>query len=155
MGVVGNVELVERLLGPWDCADIAFLRGFAFENFDWASFDVSLVVLLQPRPPLSARWPTPNGAFWETEILFQCVRDLRITVTGPWDIETPGFVIEDISAWQWEGIRLRVYDVEGAPVSFNARSASVRRCHPAEAGPACPAFGRQEQGLHPGEGGAA
>jgi hypothetical protein len=138
VGVVGNAEIVERAVGRWDCADIAFLRRFAFENFPGAVFDLSLVVLLQPRSPLSARWPDPGRAFWELEIVFQGVRDLRITVTGPGDMQTPGFVIEDISAWQWEGVRLRVYDEEGAPVAFNARSASVRWCRPAEAGPACP-----------------
>ena len=74
--------------------------------------------------------------------MFQRVRDLKITVTGPWDIQTPGFVIEDIGAWQWEGIGLRVYDEEGAPVAFNAQSANVQWCRPAEAGPACPPFSR-------------
>jgi len=143
MGMVGNSELVKRVLGRWDCADIAFLRRFAFENVDdGALFDLSLVVLLQPRPPHSARWPDSRGAFWELEIVFQRVRDLKITVTGPWDIQTPGFVIEDIGAWQWEGIGLRVYDEEGAPVAFNAQSANVRWCRPAESGPACPTFSR-------------
>ena len=93
---------------------------------------------------LTARWPDPRGSFWELEIVFQGIRDLRITVTGPWDIQTPGFVIEDISAWQWEGIRLRVYDQEGAPVGFNAQSARVRWGRPAAARPVCPTFGRQE-----------
>ena len=143
MGVVANAELVERELGRWDCADVAFLRRFAFENCDGASFDLSLVVLMQPRPPLTSRWPDPRGAFWEVEMAFQGVRDLRITVTGPWDMQTPGFVIEDIRAWQWEGVRLRVYDEEGAPVGFNTRSASVRWCRPDAAGPACPTFARQ------------
>jgi hypothetical protein len=142
MSVVENSELVERALGRWDCADIAFLRRFAFENITGGSFDLLLVVLLQPRPPLSARWPDPTGSFWEMEIVFQGVRDLKITVTGPWDIQTPGFVIEDISAWQWEGVRLRVYDEEGAPIGFNAQSASVRSCRPAAAGPLSPRFGR-------------
>jgi hypothetical protein len=122
------------MLGRWDCSDIAFLRHFAFENFDGASFDLALAVLAQPRPPNSARWPDFNGPFWELEIVFQCVRDLKIVVTGPWDIQTMGFVIEDVSAWQWEGIRLRVYDEEGAPVSFNAQSASIRSCRPAPPG---------------------
>ena len=138
MSAITNSELVERMLGRWDCADIAFLRRFAFENIKGASFDLTLVVLAQPRPPLSARWPDPSGSFCEVELVFQGVRDLRITVKGPWDIQTPGFVIEDISAWQWEGIRLRVYDEEGAPVSFNAQSASVRWCRPAATGPLTP-----------------
>jgi hypothetical protein len=60
VGIVGNSELVKCVLGRWDCADIAFVRRFAFENSDRASFDLSLLVLLQRRPPHSARGRTPE-----------------------------------------------------------------------------------------------
>jgi hypothetical protein len=149
VGVVANTGLVERAVGRWQSTDIAFIRRFDFENCDGQSFDLVLLTLLQPRPPLSAGWPNPDGPFWEVIISFERVHSLSLTVNGPWDIQTEGFVIEDISAWQWEGVRLRVYDYEEGSYRFNAWSATIRSCIPARYGPGCPVLSRVYPGPFP------
>jgi hypothetical protein len=150
VGVIANAELVEQAVGRWQSTDIAFIRRFGFENCDGPSFDLVLLALLQPRPPLSAGWPNPEAPFWEVVISFQRVSDLSLTVSGPWDIQTEGFVIEDISDRQWEGVRLRAYDYEEGSYRFNARSATIRSCVPAQHGPSCPVLSRVYPGLFPG-----
>ena len=150
MGVVANTDLVERAVGRWQSSDIAFIRRFDFEYSEGPAFDLVLLVLLQPRPPLSTGWPDPHGPFWEAVIAFHRVRDLSLSITGPWDIQTEGFVIEDISGWQWEGLRLRVYDYEGGPYRFDAWSATIRSCVPARSGPVCPMLSRVYPGPFPG-----
>ena len=142
MAAVANAEIAERVVGRWKPTDVAFIRRVEFENCTSQSFDLALTVLLQPRPPLSVGWPDPSGPFWEVEIAFQGVRDLRFTIHGPWDVQCPGFDIEDISDRQWEGIKLLVYDYEGEPVGaaleFGAKAAAIRSCQRAGSGPNCP-----------------
>ena len=150
MGVIANTDLVERVVGRWQSIDIAFIRRFDFENCDGPSFDLVLLALLQPRPPGSAGWPNPDDPFWEVIISFERVSDFSLTVNGPWDIQTEGFVIEDISDRQWEGVRLRVYDYETGAYRFNAWSAIIRSCVPARHGPRCPVLSRVYPGLFPG-----
>jgi hypothetical protein len=150
VGVVANTGLVEGAIGRWESTDVAFIRRFDFENWVDGSFDLVLLTLLQPRPPLSAGWPNPDGSFWEVVIAFERVLDLSLTVDGPWEIQTEGFVIEDISTWQWEGVRLRVYDYEEGPYQFNARSATIRSCLPARHGPGRPVISRVYPGPFPG-----
>ncbi|HMC66145.1 MAG TPA: hypothetical protein VKI65_14510, partial [Gemmataceae bacterium] len=82
MSVVANTELIEHELGRWQPTDVAFIRRFAYENWDGRSFDLALMVLMQPRGPLSSGWPDPAQPFWEVEIVFHDVRDLSITVQG-------------------------------------------------------------------------
>lgn len=89
MSVVTNTEAIVREVGRWNPSDIAFIRRVSFENSDGISFDLVLQVLVQPRPPLSAGWPDLNGRFWEAVLVFRGVRDLVLTVCGPWDIQTP------------------------------------------------------------------
>src|SRR5438270_185479 len=113
MAFVANSEVVERERGRRAPADVAFIRRFVFEHCSLRGFDLILLVLVQPRPPLSVSWPDPCGPFWEVEIVVQEVRDLSFTIHGPWDVQCPGFDIEDISDRQWEGVRLLVYDYEG------------------------------------------
>src|SRR5437870_3092697 len=139
MSFVANAEIVVGDVGRWQPSDVACIRRVWFENCHADSFDLALRALLQPRPPLSVGWPDPRGVFWEIEIAFQGARDLSLTLCGPWDIQTPGFAIEDIRDRQWEGVNLLVYDYEGLPtgssIRFGARSALVRSCRRAEYGP--------------------
>lgn len=153
--VVENIELVESAVGRWEPADVAFIRRFEFENCTPLGFDVVLLVLIQPRPPLSAGWPDPGGPFWEAEIAFRGVRDLEFTLRGPWDVQCPGFDIQDITDRQWEGVRLLVDDYEGepvgAPIRFGAWSAEVRWCRPARHGPNAAELWREYPGVFGGE----
>jgi hypothetical protein len=155
MSVVANAEIVVREVGRWQPSDIACIRRVWFENCDGQSFDLALRALLQPRPPLSAGWPDPQGVFWEAEIAFHGVRDLRLIPCGPWDIQTPGFAIEDIRDRQWEGVNLLAYDCEGLPtgssIRSGAKSAVARSCRRAEYGPAPPGLWREYPGVF-GEG---
>jgi hypothetical protein len=149
VGIVANTDLVKQAVGRWEASDIAFIRSFGFESCDGPNFDLVLLTLLQPRPPLSAGWPDPDGPFWEIAIAFERVRNLSLIVEGPWDIQSEGFVIEDISTWQWEGVRLRVHDYEEGPYRFDAWSATIRSCVPAHRGPGCPAISRVYPGVYP------
>jgi hypothetical protein len=155
MVAVAGAEIVEGAVGRWLPSDVAFIRRFCFENCSASGFDLVLLVLVQPRPPLSVGWPDPAGPFWEVEIAFEGVRDLSFTIRGPWDVQCPGFDIEDISDRQWEGVRLLVYDYEGepvgAPIRFAARSAVIRSCQPAQHPPNSPVLTREYPGVFGGE----
>jgi hypothetical protein len=149
MDVVARTEMIVQQVGRWDPADVAYIRRVSFENRDGGSFDLALMLLLQPRPPLSAGWPDRNGEFWEVDIVFNRVRDLVLTVCGPWDIQTPGFALDDIRERQWEGINLLVSDHEGLTqdgICFGARSAQVRSCRPAAFAPNSPSIWREFPG---------
>jgi hypothetical protein len=153
MGVVTGIDIVATQAGRWEPTDVAYIRRVSFENWDGASFDLALVLLLQPRPPHSAGWPDPNGRFWEVEIVFSRVRDLALTVCGPWDIQTPGFSLDDIRDRQWEGINLLVSDYEGLTkdgISFGAKSAQVRSCRSARYAPNSPEVWREYPGVFGG-----
>ena len=153
MGVVTGTGIIATQVGRWNPADVAYIRRVSFENCDGASFDLALLLLLQPRPPLSAGWPDPNGRFWEVEIAFKQVRDLVLTVCGPWDIQAPGFSLDDIRERQWEGINLLVSDYEGLTqdgIRFGARSAEVRCCRPAALPPNSPGIWREYPGVFGG-----
>jgi hypothetical protein len=151
MSAVTNTEIVAREVGRWQPSDVVCIRRVWFENCDGHSFDLVLKGLLQPRPPLSAGWPDPQGVFWEVEIAFQKVRDLSLTLCGPWDIQTPGFAIEDIRDRQWESVNLLVYDYEGLPTGsslrFGAKLAVIRGCCRAEYGPDSPGLWREYPGI--------
>jgi hypothetical protein len=153
MSVVANTEMIVQQVGRWNPADVAYIRRVSFENWDGASYDLVLLLLLQPRPPLSAGWPDLNGRFWEVEIVFNRVRDLVLSVCGPWDIQTPGFSLEDIRERQWDGINLLVSDYEGLTqegISFGAKSAQVRSCRPAVFAPNSPSAWREYPGVFGG-----
>jgi hypothetical protein len=155
MGVVTGIEIVASQAGRWNPADVAYIRRVSFENWDSVSFDLALLLLLQPRPPLSAGWPDPNGRFWEVDIVFNRVRDLVLTVCGPWDIQTPGFSLDDIRERQWEGINLLVSDYEGLTqdgIRFGAKSAQIRSCRPAAFPPNSPGVWREYPGVFGGSG---
>lgn len=150
MAVVTGPEMLVQQIGRWDPADVAYIRRVSFENWDGVSFDLALLLLIQPRPPLSAGWPDPNGRFWEVEIVFKRVRDLVLTVCGPWDIQTPGFSLDDVRERQWEGINLLVSDYEGLTqdgIRFGAKSAQVRSCRPAAFPPNSPGIWREYPGV--------
>jgi hypothetical protein len=153
MSVVANTEMIVDQVGRWNPADVAFIRRVSFENWDRASYDVALFLLLQLRPPLSAGWPDLNGRFWEVEIVFHQVRDLLLTVCGPSDIQTPGFSLDDIRERQWDGINLLVSDYEQLNqdgIRFGAKSALVRSCRPATLPPNALGMWRQFPGEFPG-----
>jgi hypothetical protein len=153
MGFVTGTEIIASHAGRWDPADVAYIRRVSFENWDGASFDLALLLLLQPRPTLSAGWPDPTGKFWEADIVFKRVRDLVLTVCGPWDIQTPGFALDDIRERQWEGINLLVSDYEGLAqdgIRFGAKSAQVRSCRPAAFLPNSPEVWREYPGVFGG-----
>lgn len=155
MAVLVGTELIVQQLGRWDPADVAYIRRVSFENCEGESFDLALLLLLQPRQPLSARWPNPNGKFWEVDVVFNRVRDLVLTVCGPWDIQTPGFGLDDISERQWEGINFLVSDYEGLTqegISFGAKSAQVRVCRPAALAPNSRGVWREYPGVYGGTG---
>ena len=138
MDVVTGTKIIAQQIGRWDPADVAYIRRVSFENWEGTYFDLTMLLLLQARPPLSAGWPDPNREFWETVISFQGVRDLSLTICGPWDIQTPGFALEDIRERQWEGVNLLVYDYEGLTqegIRFGAKSALVRSCRRTEFSP--------------------
>lgn len=150
---VAGTEVVATAVGRWNPADVAYIRRVSFQNWDGASFDLALLLLLQPRPPLSAGWPDPNGKFWEVEIVFHGVRDLVLTVCGPWDIQTPGFALNDIRERQWEGISLLVSDYEGLTkdgIRFGAKSAQIRNCRLAAFPPNSPDVWREYPGAFGG-----
>ena len=88
-------------------------------------------------------------SFLEVLIAFERVSSLRLTIEGPWYFQTQGFVIEDIRNWQWEGVRLRVYDFEESSYNFNAWSATIRSCELALLGPGCPVLNRVYPGVFP------
>jgi hypothetical protein len=153
MAVVADTEIIVQQVGRWNPADVAYVRRFWFENWDCESFDLALLLLVQPRPPLSAGWPDVNGRFWETEIVFNRVRNLVLTVSGPWDMQTPGFSMDDIRERQWEGIGLLVSDYEGLTqdgIRFGAKSAQVRHCRPAAFAPNSPGVWREYPGVFGG-----
>lgn len=155
MSVVRDTEIIVRQVGRWNPSDVAYIRRVAFENCNGAAFDLALLLLLQPRPPLSAGWPDPNGTFWETDICFKHVRNLSLTICGPWDIQTPGFAFEDIRDRQWEGVNLLVYDYEELTqesIRFGAKSAQVRSCQPASLAPNSPNVWREFPGVFNGSG---
>ena len=151
--IVANTEIVERMVGRWRPADVAFIRRLAFDNCTPESFDVVLVLLLQPRPALSVGWPDLSGPFWEVEIAFRDVRDLELVVRGPGDVQYPGFDIEDIRDRQWDGVNLLVHDYEaapvGAPVHFGARRAEVLGCRASLHPPNSPELWREFPGAYP------
>lgn len=153
MGVVIGTEIVAIQVGRWNPADVAYIRRVSFENWDGVSFDLALLLLLQPRPPRFVGWPDSNEQFWEVEIVFNQVRDLVLTVCGPWDIQTPGFSLDDIRERQWEGINLLVSDYEELTqdgIRFGAKSAEVRCCRPAEFPPNSPGVWREYPGVFGG-----
>ncbi len=150
MDVVTGTDIIVSQVGRWNPADVAYIRRVSFENWDGDSYDMALLLLIQPRPPLSAGWPDPSGNYWETEIVFYRVRNLVLTVCGPWDIQSPGFALDDIHERQWEGINLQVSDYEGLTqdgICFGAMSASVRSCCPAEFPPNSPSLWREYPGV--------
>lgn len=63
MGVVTGSEMIATHTGRWNPTDVACIRRVSFENWNDASFDLALLLLLQPRPPIPAGWPDPNGKF--------------------------------------------------------------------------------------------
>jgi hypothetical protein len=150
---LANTEIIERMVGRWSPSDVAFIRRLAFENCTPEGFDVVLVLLVQPRPLLSAGWPDPSGPFWEVEIGFRDVRDLEFVVRGPGDVQSPGFDIEDIRDRQWDGVNLLVHDYEappvGAPIPFGARRAEVLACRAASQPPNSPDLWRELPGAYP------
>ncbi len=152
---IAGAEIVEAAVGRWLPTDVAFIRQFKFENCTASGFDLILLVLVQPRPPQSAGWPDPVGPFWEVEVAFERVGNLNFTIHGPWDVQCPGFDIEDISDRQWEGIKLLVYDYEGepigAPIRFGARSAVIRSCQPARYAPNSIVLTREYPGMFDAE----
>ena len=153
MPPVSNVQLIVQEVGRWAPSDIAFIQRVEFENCEAASFDLVLHVLIQPRPLTSAGWPDLSSTFWKAEIAFEGVRDLVLTQCGPWDIQTPGFEIEDIRQRQWDGQSLLVYDYEGLTqegIKFGARAAQVRSCKPADSLPNAPSVWREYPGKFPG-----
>jgi hypothetical protein len=155
MGVFQGTEIIATQVGRWHPADVAYIRRVSFENWDNVSFDVALLLLLQPRPQLSEGWPDPKGKFWETEIVFKEVRDLVLTVCGPWDIQTPGFALDDIRERQWEKANLLVSDCEGLTqegIRFVAKSATVRSCRVSGLPPNSPGVWREYPGLFGGSG---
>ena len=155
MAAVADTHVIVEQVGRWSPADVAYIRRVSFENSESLYFDLVLLLLLQPRPHHSAGWPDPNGRFWEVEIVFNQVRDLVFTVSGPWDIQTPGFSLDDIRDRQWEGINLLVSDSEGLTqdgIRFGARSAMVRSCRLAPFPPNSPSVWREYPGVFPGSG---
>ena len=153
MAVVADTDMIVQQVGRWNPADVAYIRRVSFENWDGVSFDLALMILLQPRPPFSAGWPDTNGRFWEVEISFNRVRNLVLTVCGPSDIQTPGFSLEDVRERQWEGINLLVLDYEGLTqdgIRFGAKSAQVRSCRPAAEAPNSPGVWREYPGVFGG-----
>lgn len=153
MPAVSNVELISQEVGRWAPSDIAFIQRVEFYNSEASSFDLNLHVLIQPRPPKSAGWPDPNASFWNAEIVFRGVRDLVFTRCGPWDIQTPGFEIEDIRNRQWDGQAILVYDYEGLSeegIRFGARAAEVLSCKLADSPPNVPRLWREYPGKFPG-----
>jgi hypothetical protein len=153
MSVVTGTEIIVSQVCRWEPADVSHIRRVSFENCDGASFDLAMLLLLQPRPPLSVGWPDPNGGLWEVEIVFNRVRDLVLTVCGPWDIQTPGFSLDDIRDRQWDGVNLLVYDYEGltpSGIRFGAKSARVRGCRPASFPPNSPSVWREYPGVFGG-----
>lgn len=148
--IVTGTDLVVQEVGRWSPGDVAFIRRVGFENCDGASFDLALMLLLQPRPHSSAGWPDPAGKYWEVDIVFKQVKDLSVTICGPWDIQTPGFAIEDIRDRQWEAIKLLVYDYENLTregLSFGARSAEIRSCQSTVAPPRSDGLWREYPGV--------
>lgn len=153
MAAVANSEMVVKQVGHWNPADVAYIRRISFEDWDGVSFGLSLLVLLQPRPPLSTGWPDPDGKFWEVEIAFNRVQNLLLTVIGPWDMQTPGFSLEDIRDRQWDGINILVSDFERLTddgIRFGAKSAQVRSCRPAAFPPNSPGLWRTYPGVFGG-----
>jgi hypothetical protein len=153
MAVVTGTEIIVQQVGRWDPADVAYIRRVSFENWDSQSFDLALLLLLQPRPPLSVGWPDRDRKFWQADVVFRRVRDLVLTICGPWDIQTPGFALDDIRHRQLEGIKLLVSDYEGLTqegISFGAESALVRGCRPAEFPPNSPGEWREYPGVFGG-----
>jgi hypothetical protein len=153
MPPVSNVQLIVQQVGRWAPSDIAFIQRVEFENCEAASFDLVLHVLIQPRPLTSAGWPDLNATFWKAEIAFKDVRDLVHTQTGPWDIQSPGFEIEDIRQRQWDGQSLLVHDYEGLTqdgIKFGARAAEVRSCKPTDSLPNASSVWREYPGKFPG-----
>lgn len=153
VSIVDNTDVIIHEVGRWQPSDIAFIRQVSFENWHGEDFDLVLQVLIQPRPPQSVGWPDLKGKFWETEICFRGVRDLSYIIRGPWDIQSPGFALEDISARQWDRQRLLVYDYEGLNpdgVRFGAHSAEVRSCVPAKFPPNPKGVWREYRGEYAG-----
>lgn len=154
MEIVSGTELVIGQVGRWQPQDVAFIRRVSFENWDGVTFDVAMLLLLQPRPAVSAGWPDPDGKFWDIDIAFKHVRNLSFTICGPWDIQTPGFALDDIRDRQWEGVKLLVYDFEGLTkegISFGAKSAAIRSCQPTVHPPGSPEVWREYPGVFGGK----
>ena len=141
MEFLAGTELVVQQAGRWDPADVAFVRRIAFENVSEDSFDLALLLLLQPKSSAGRHWPNVHAPFWDVDVLFQGLRDLSWLTHGPWDLQTRLFVIQDIRPRQWDGVNLLVFD-EDPPdrehIGFSAKSAVIRGCQPTAIPPQAP-----------------
>lgn len=72
-------------------------------------------VLAQPR---GDGWPRRDGEWFEMVLRFLGVRDLRVGPFGPGPLQVMGFVIDDWSDRQLEGISYKVGDYEDDRISF-------------------------------------
>jgi hypothetical protein len=154
MKLIEGTERIAAKLGRWDPADVAFIRRITFENIEETTFDLALRLLLQPRTPGANGWPDPEGTFWEVEMAFDRVRDLVLTLTGPWDIQTPGFGMDDVRNHQWEGVNLLVYEYEKLTqerLCFRAWSSLVRSCELAALPPNSPHIWGEHPGVFGGD----
>lgn len=112
-------------------AEIAFILDLSFhanvDNEVEGGSSVVMRALAQPRAADS--WPRVDGEWFEVNLRFLGVRDLRLSAFGPGPRQVMGFVIDDWSDRQLEGIAYKVADDEGDSLSFVcARIVIESRC---------------------------
>jgi hypothetical protein len=106
--------------------ELAYCANVGFDNDEGRGSHVIMRALAQPKDRNAVSWPRLDGEWFELELQFLGVRDLRIEQFGPGALQLNGFLIEDYSGRGWDGINFKVEDYEDNRLSLYCNRVIVK-----------------------------
>lgn len=113
---IEGIALVEASLGRWCPSDLAFIDRICVTSETDTFLCIVKIVGRFQRRNVGLEWPDLDKPFYRFELEFQGVTGLRLRYDSPGGIA--GFMIDDISRRQLEGVNYEVGDYEGGAISF-------------------------------------
>lgn len=118
---IKEIEKITDLYPEWRPSDIAYIKAL-----EWSINKLSVIFLCQLRNKLTV-WPDHSKFFFEIEMTFSDVLNLKLMLNGKAFQQISGFDILDFSQNGLEGINFEIVDYENEIINFSCKEIEVNR----------------------------
>lgn len=126
MNKVKNIDIVEKEMGSWSPENLAYIKKFKYiSSYEQEESKIVISGVMQLRDLDNSEWPSDKLPFYEIELEFISISNLKLNDFTNDKTQIMGFEIFNIEDKNWENLIYHISDYEEGKIDFYCRDVSV------------------------------